>query len=303
MFQVCSVPILFFWSLQMIVKSLCVLPVFFLGIVLLSSAFILSEKSVAQEPVVSIDESADSMLVFSKTAGFRHGSIPEGITCFRELASELGLKFVATEESSVFNARDLASVAVVVFLNTTGDVLDKTQEAAFEAFIRDGGSWLGVHAAADTEYDWPFYGQLVGAYFKSHPAIQPASITVEVRDHPSTRMLPGLWKRTDEWYTYRLSPRKGVTVLASLDEASFSGGGMNGDHPIAWCHEFEGGRALYTGGGHTGASYQETAFREHLKGAVSWLIQVDGGVAAPAAPAAPAEAAEAAQEPVFSQPG
>ena len=216
---------------------------------------------------------AKTILVFSKTAGFRHDSIAEGITCFQELGRELGFDVVATEDSSVFTAKRLAAVAIVVFLNTTGDVLDRTQEAAFESYIRGGGAWFGVHAAADTEYDWPFYGRLVGAYFKSHPEIQSARINIEIKDHPSTRMLPGLWRRTDEWYTYRLSPRKGVTVLASLDEESFSGGGMNGDHPIAWCHEFEGGRALYTGGGHTKASYEEPKFRAHLKGALEWLAK------------------------------
>ena len=219
-----------------------------------------------------VDSDPRSMIIFSKTAGFRHDSIPEGVTCFRKIASELDLSVVATEDASVFNSKSLATCAVVVFLNTTGDILDAAQEAAFEAYIRGGGAWLGVHAAADTEYDWPFYGKLVGAYFKSHPAIQPADVRVEVANHPSTRMLPGLWRRTDEWYTYRLSPREGVTVLASLDEDSFTGGGMNGDHPIAWCHEYEGGRALYTGGGHTRESYVEPKFRAHLKGAVEWLL-------------------------------
>ena len=214
----------------------------------------------------------DSMLIFSKTAGFRHDSIPEGVACLRKIAAELGLSVIATEDSAVFTSKNLASCAVVVFLNTTGDVLNAAQEAVFESYIREGGAWFGVHAAADTEYDWPFYGRLVGAYFKSHPAIQPADVRVEVANHPSTRMLPGLWRRTDEWYTYRLSPREGVTVLASLDEDSFTGGGMNGDHPIAWCHEFEGGRSLYTGGGHTRESYVEPKFVAHLKGAVEWLI-------------------------------
>jgi type 1 glutamine amidotransferase len=234
---------------------------------------VVQAQELEQQDSSQIVEAPDSILVFSKTAGFRHDSIPEGVTCFRELAAELGFQCIATEDSSIFNPTSLASVAVVVFLNTTGDVLTKPQEAAFEAYIKGGGAWLGVHAAADTEYDWPFYGQLVGAYFKSHPAIQPANIDVEVRDHPSTRMLPGIWRRTDEWYTYRLSPRKGVTVLASLDESSFTGGGMAGDHPIAWCHEFEGGRALYTGGGHTGASFREEEFRGHLKGSLAWLIE------------------------------
>ena len=216
------------------------------------------------------ENKGDVMLIFSKTAGFRHGSIPAGVKCFKKIAQELGLKAIATEDSSQFNDETLKKCAVVVFLNTTGDVLDSKQEAALEKYVKSGGGWVGVHSAADTEYDWPFYGELVGAYFKTHPRIQEAVIQVEDRDHPSTRMLPGLWRRTDEWYVYRLSPRPHVRVLASLDETSYTGGGMDGDHPIAWCHDVEKGRALYTGGGHTDESFVEPKFVEHLRGAVIW---------------------------------
>ena len=214
------------------------------------------------------------MLVFSKTAGFRHGSIPSGIKCFEKIGKDLGLKVVATEDASEFTPEMLQKCAVVVFLNTTGDVLEGKQEAALEQYVKNGGGWIGVHSAADTEYDWPFYGELVGAYFKTHPRIQEAVVQVEDRDHPSTRMLPGLWRRTDEWYVYRLSPRPHVRVLASLDETSYSGGGMNGDHPIAWCHDVEQGRALYTGGGHTDESFVEPKFVAHLRGAVIWAADL-----------------------------
>ena len=215
------------------------------------------------------------LLVFSKTAGFRHGSIAAGIQCMEALGAELGFQVLATEDSSVFTQEGLAGVSVVVFLNTTGDVLDAAQQTAFESWFRAGGGWLGVHAAADTEYDWPFYAELVGAYFKSHPRIQPATVVVEDSEHPSTRMLPGLWRRQDEWYTYRMNPRPHVKVLATVDEATFEGGGMSGDHPIAWCHESLGGRSLYTGGGHTIESYVEPAFRGHLRGSLQWV----GGLA------------------------
>jgi type 1 glutamine amidotransferase/glucose/arabinose dehydrogenase len=213
----------------------------------------------------------NEMMVFSKTAGFRHGSIPAGIKCFEALGEELGLEVVATEDARSINDKQLSRCAVVVFLNTTGDILDLDQEAALERYVKGGGGWIGVHSAADTEYDWPFYGELVGAYFKTHPRIQNAVVKVEDREHPATRMLPGLWRRTDEWYVYRMSPRPNVRVLASLDESSYSGGGMDGDHPIAWCHEVGAGRSLYTGGGHTDASYEEKAFVDHLKGAIVWV--------------------------------
>jgi len=142
-------------------------------------------------------------------------------------------------------------------------VLNAAQEAAFESYIEAGGGYAGVHAAADTEYGWSWYGGLVGAYFQSHPAIQQAKVDVSDRTHPSTRDVPAEWTRTDEWYTYRTNPRSRTHVLATLDEDTYSGGGM-GDHPIAWCHAYDGGRSWYTGMGHTAGSYEEDDFLEHV---------------------------------------
>jgi type 1 glutamine amidotransferase len=130
---------------------------------------------------------------------------------------------------------------------------------------------VGIHAAADTEHGWPWYGGLVGAYFASHPEPAQARIRVESRDHPSTRTLPDPWNRFDEWYDFEQNPRsQGVTVLLALDEASYSGGQMGDDHPIAWYHEYDGGRAWYTAGGHTEDSFSEPAFLEHLLGGIRY---------------------------------
>ncbi|NNF42884.1 MAG: ThuA domain-containing protein [Phycisphaerales bacterium] len=209
------------------------------------------------------------VLVFSKTAGFRHGCIPDGVAAVRAIGGD---RFTvdATEDASLLTAEKLASYRVVVFLNTTGDVLDDTQQAAFEGFIRSGRGYVGVHAAADTEYDWPWYGRLVGAYFKSHPRIQPATVVVENTAHPATKHLAARWQRTDEWYNYRTNPRESVRVLMSLDTASYDGSAMPDDHPIAWYHEYDGGRAFYTGGGHTKESFRDPAFLIHLRGAILW---------------------------------
>ncbi|MEW2313684.1 ThuA domain-containing protein [Streptomyces bauhiniae] len=210
------------------------------------------------------------VLVFSKTAGFRHDSIPDGIAAVRQLGATDGLTVDATEDATAFTTRNLRRYDAVVFLSTTGDVLNSTQQRAFEGYIRQGGGYVGVHAAADTEYDWPFYGGLAGAWFDSHPAIQPATVVVEDHAHPSTAELPARWERTDEWYNYRSNPRENAHVLASLDESSYTGGTMNGDHPIAWCQSYQGGRAFYTGGGHTRESYADPAFRAHLLGGLRW---------------------------------
>lgn len=211
----------------------------------------------------------ERLLVFSKTASFRHDSIPNAIECVRELLADC-YDIDATEDASVFTADNLKRYRCVIFASTTGDILDAAQQIAFEGFIRAGGGFAGVHAAADTEHTWPWYGSLVGAYFKTHPTPQEATIIVEDRTHRSTRMLPERWTRFDEWYVYDHNPRSEVKVLASLDDATVTGANMNGDHPIAWYHEFDGGRAWYTGGGHTKESYKEELFRNHLKQGVLW---------------------------------
>ncbi|MEU6143689.1 ThuA domain-containing protein [Streptomyces sp. NPDC047081] len=210
------------------------------------------------------------VLVFSKTAGFRHDSIPTGIEAVKQLGTDGGFTVDATEDAGAFTGKNLGRYDAVVFLSTTGDVLNDAQQAAFEGYIRHGGGYVGIHAAADTEYDWAFYGGLAGAYFQSHPAIQQATVDVEDRAHPSTSGLARTWDRTDEWYNYRSNPRDRVHVLASLDESSYTGGTMNGDHPIAWCQNYQGGRAFYTGLGHTKESYAEPAFRAHLLGGIRW---------------------------------
>lgn len=221
-------------------------------------------------PAASKGADETRVLVFSKTAGFRHDSIPEGIVAVRELGAAGGFAVDATEDAGAFTNGNLARYDAVVFLSTTGDVLNAAQQRAFERYIKRGGGYVGVHAAADTEYDWAFYGGLAGAYFQSHPAIQPATVDVEDRAHPATSGLAQAWNRTDEWYNYRSNPREHAHVLASLDESSYTGGTMSGDHPIAWCQEYRGGRAFYTGAGHTKESYAEPAFRQHLLGGIRY---------------------------------
>ncbi|MDG4814836.1 ThuA domain-containing protein [Micromonospora sp. WMMD956] len=210
------------------------------------------------------------VLVFSKTAGFRHDSIAVGTQAIRDLGAANSFTVTATEDAAQFTTANLARFEAVIFLNTTGDVLNDSQQAAFESYIGAGGGYVGVHAAADTEYNWPFYGNLVGAWFASHPAIQQARVKVEDRAHAATAHLGQTWTRTDEWYDFRTNARSTAHVLASLDESSYSGGAMGGDHPHAWCKTYNGGRSFYTGGGHSQSSYSEAAFRAHLLGGIRY---------------------------------
>jgi type 1 glutamine amidotransferase len=212
------------------------------------------------------------VLVFTRTLGFRHASIPDGVTAVQDLGREHRFSVDATDDAGAFTPSNLSRYRVVVFLSTTGDVLDGSQRDAFQGFTRRGGGFVGVHAAADALYDWPWYGSLLGAYFARHPAVQPARIRVEDRASPSTRGLPQSFTWTDEWYDFRANPRPSVHVLLSLDETSYEGGGMGTDHPIAWEHEFGGGRAWYTVLGHQSATFASPLFRSHLLGGIEYVV-------------------------------
>ena len=240
------------------------------GLVGLVLAMACGMNSQAPPPGPSPITPTFSALVFSKTAGFRHDSIPAGINAIRQQGNVRGFSVDASEDAGVFTEESLAKYKVVVFLSTTGDVLNPAQEAAFERFIRRGGGFVGIHSATDTEYDWPFYGGLVGAYFAGHPDIQNATIQIEDGGHPAAASLPRPWTRRDEWYNFRQNPRGRVNVLATLDERSYNGGTMSPDHPIVWSHTYEGGRSFYTALGHTQESFAEAPFVEHLGRAILW---------------------------------
>jgi type 1 glutamine amidotransferase len=216
------------------------------------------------------------VLVFSRTTAFRHASIPAAVAAVEQLGAEHGYVVDATEDPGAFTDANLARYRAVVFLLTTGEVLDAGQQAAFERYIRAGGGFAGVHSASDTGYAWAWYGQLVGAYFKRHPAVQPAVVRIEDPGHPSTAGLPSSWRRTDEWYDFRTNPRGAVHVLATVDESTYSGGGMGVDHPIAWCHAFDGGRSWYTAMGHPAESYADPSFLSHLEGGIESVVGIRG---------------------------
>ena len=217
------------------------------------------------------------VLVFSKTKGFYHESIPTGIAAIQKLGAENDFIVDTTKDATRFTSDSLKKYKAVIFLSTTGDVLDADQQAAFEHYIESGRGFVGIHAAADTEYDWPWYNKLVGAYFKSHPGnpnVRKAVVNVVNKEHPATRGLPDKWERTDEWYNYK-SINPDMTVLAKLDEKSYEGGENGDNHPIMWCHKYDSGRAFYTGGGHTKESYEEPLFLQHLLGGIQYVLGED----------------------------
>jgi cytochrome c len=218
------------------------------------------------------------ILVFSKTLGWHHTSIPNGIAAIQKLGAENNFTVDTTTNADYFKEDSLKNYSAVVFLSTTGDVLDYRQEEAFERYIQAGGGYAGVHAAADTEYDWGWYDRLVGGHFYDHPGIhdsfhnvQEGTFNIVDANNNATKDLPKPWKRKDEFYSFKKLPAD-VHVLLSIDENSYHGGKRMGNHPMAWYHDYDGGRAFYTALGHTEESYTDPLYLKHLLAGIQYAI-------------------------------
>ncbi|MEO9893673.1 ThuA domain-containing protein [Aurantibacter sp.] len=231
-----------------------------------------TEEKAILEKMNSEEVTEESVLVFYKTASFKHTSIAKGIETLEALALANSFLLESTDDSALFTTENLQNYDLVIFLNTTGDILNDTQQEVFENYIQSGGNFMGVHSACDTEYDWPWYGELVGAYFLSHPEIQEATIDVVNNTHEATNHLSDSWELTDEWYDFKeISPN--VSVLLNLDEATYVGGANGENHPIAWYQEYDGGRSFYTGIGHNEEVYDLSDFKEHLLGGIAYCLE------------------------------
>lgn len=219
---------------------------------------------IAASTVISSNTKDSKVLVFTKTAGFKHETIPDGVQAFKKLGKKHGFTVDTTSSGSKFTEGNLRTYDAVVFLSTTGDVFNKEQKQAFKNYIQSGGGFVGVHSATNTEADWPWFGKLIGAYFDDHPVPQEAKLHIQKDENfPVTESLPDPWVRTDEWYNFIELP-KDVHVLVSIDEKSYDGGKHGENHPLVWYHEYDGGRAFYTALGHTEESYKEPEFLDLL---------------------------------------
>lgn len=211
------------------------------------------------------------LLVFSKTAAFYHESIPIGNTALIKLAAENGYAIDTTTNAEWFNDDSLKNYSAVIFLSTTGNVLNHYQEAAFERYIQAGGGFVGIHAASDTEYDWGWFGRLVGGYFKGHPHPQEATFHVVDSLHPATEGLPATFSYNDEWYNFKdLSSEN--NVLVTIDEGSYEGGDNGAEHPMVWYHEYDGGRSFYTALGHSDASFSDPLHLKLILGGIKYAV-------------------------------
>ncbi|HMO62323.1 MAG TPA: ThuA domain-containing protein [Ferruginibacter sp.] len=213
------------------------------------------------------------VLLFYKTAGFHHTSIARGVEAIKTLGAAHGFIVDTSTDATMFNDSTLARYNAVIFLNTSGTLFNHPQRKAFMHYIQSGGGFAGIHAATDTETDWPWYVKLAGAIFLNHPAPQFAKLVIKDTTHLSTKHLPLSWTRTDEWYNFKqLNPE--VNVLITIDETSYEGGSHGHFHPIAWYHAYDGGRAFYTALGHSEESYTEPFFLQHLLGGIQYAMGI-----------------------------
>ena len=218
----------------------------------------------------AVPKKKKAVLVFYKTAGYHHASIAEGKMALLKLGLENNFSVDTTDDSTKFTTAILKKYDAVIFLNTTGNVLSEEQQKAFEKFIHSGKGFLGIHAATDTEYGWPWYGKLAGAYFVSHPKQQLAKLLVTDKKNIATSHLPAIWERTDEWYNFKdINPD--IKVLMTIDETSYEGGKNGSLHPMAWYHEYDGGKSFYTELGHTPESYSDPLFLQHVLGGIKYV--------------------------------
>jgi type 1 glutamine amidotransferase len=221
------------------------------------------------------------VLVFYKTAGYAHGSIKVAVPAIMKLGEENNFDVDTTKDASKFNDANLKQYAAVIFVSTTGQFFkDSTQQDALKHYIEAGGGYVGIHAATDAEYNWGWYGGLSGGYFLGHPRrnVQEAVVNVIDTKSPMTKGLPEHWRRTDEYYSYRPgSNPKDLHVLLTLDESTEDYGTQTnlkmGDfHPLAWYHDYDGGRAFYTALGHTDETYSDPLFLNHLLAGIKYAM-------------------------------
>lgn len=212
------------------------------------------------------------VLIFSLTKGYRHASIKEGIVALTKMGQANGFEIDTTENVLSFTKENLKKYKALIFLNPTGsNIFNEEQKAALQQYIHKGGGYVGIHAASDCNYEWEWYGKLVGGYFESHPKVQEAKLDLVQPKHPLLKGLPQPWLHKDEWYNFKSFNPK-VKVLIKVDETSYQGGTMKNDHPISWYHEFEGGRVFYTALGHTKECYSDPIFLQHLWVGLKWAM-------------------------------
>lgn len=243
---------------------------------LLASAWLMSGYTYAQQ---------FNVLLFTKTAGWHHKSINEGVDAMRDMAEKHHFSVDWHEDANVFSDENLKQYHAIVFLLTSGDILNDEQQGAMERFIRSGKGFVGIHSASDTEYEWDWYTKMVGRTFHIHPVIQTAQLEVLEPQFPGMERMPAKFWWTDEFYEFGAERIDGLNYILAIDENTYDtvanwghvkGDGMGDFHPMAWYHQYDGGRAFYTALGHVPATYSDSLFLEHIYGGLYWAATGKG---------------------------
>jgi type 1 glutamine amidotransferase len=222
-------------------------------------------------PLKSCKMETTKILIFNKANGFVHKSIEAGTEAIISLQETYPFTITTSNDSLVFRDSILTNYDVILFMSTSGVIFDDEGRVAFQKFIRDGGGFVGVHGASTTEYDWAWFGKMIGNHFDDHPKIQKAKLQILKNDEPSTKHLQSIWDWEDEWYNWRNEFDPNVEVLITVDEKTYEGGKHGDFHPISWRQEFEGGRSWYTAIGHEIESYNDANFMQHIAGGIIWV--------------------------------
>ena len=213
-----------------------------------------------------------SVLVITETKGWVHDSIESGLKLIQNIGNKNNFNVYHSDNSSVITYKKLKEIKTIIFLNTTEEILNDVEQKVMESFIKSGKGFVGVHAAADTEYNWQWYGKLVGAYYRNHPEVMNGKILTII--HKITNHLDYEWEIEDEWYNFDYV-NYDINILLNLDEDSYIGGEHPDYHPITWYHEYDGGRSFYTGLGHTKEVYDDERFIKLLEKGILYASYED----------------------------
>ena len=213
-----------------------------------------------------------SVLVITETKGWVHDSIESGLKLIQNIGNKNNFNVYHSDNSSVITYKNLKEIKTIIFLNTTEEILTDVEQKVMESFIKSGKGFVGVHSAADTEYNWQWYGKLVGAYYRNHPEVMNGKILTI--NHKITNHLDSEWEIEDEWYNFDYV-NYDINILLHLDEDSYIGGEHPDYHPITWYHEYDGGRSFYTGLGHTKEVYDDERFIKLLEKGILYASYED----------------------------
>ena len=214
------------------------------------------------------------MLVITETKGYVHNSIDYGIDLIKKIGDKNNFNVYHSDDSKVMTSNNLKEFNSIIFLNTTGDILNDHQQRSVEDFIKSGKGYVGVHSASDTEYEWQWYGNLVGAYFRNHSNVVDAKILTSDNTHKITEHLNPEWIIEDEWYNFDYLSDN-INVLLKLDESSYEGGEHPDYHPITWYHKYDGGRSFYTALGHKKEVFKDQRFIKLLEKGILYASNED----------------------------